>query len=152
MKRILIASFSLLIGIFLVTQVSAQSVNGSLKPARKGGVTSGSIVISIPKGLHINSSNPRSKYAVPTSVSVSAPGAKAYSVRYPRGKVRTFPFSKVPISVYEGRAVINFKVRVPKNFRGKVLRVRAKIRYQACTDEVCYAPKTKNITLSTRVR
>ena len=29
--------------------------------------------------------------------------------------------------------------------------VRVAVKYQACTDEVCYPPKTKEVTLTARV-
>ena len=56
------------------------------------------------------------------------------------------------INIYEGRVTIPFTVRVPANFRGNTVTVRAAVRYQACTDEVCYPPRTQNITLTARVR
>ena len=134
--------------------VKAQSVTGSIGngSVSRGGATKGTIVMMIPGGLHVNSNRPNSEYAIPTSVRVSSPNAKLSVVSYPRGKNRRFQFSEDAINVYEGRVVFNFNVTVPANFRGNTVRVRALVRYQACTDEVCYAPKTQEITLTAQVK
>jgi len=152
MKKLLFITLFFAVGFFFVGETTAQTVSGSIKNASKGRTARGYVVLSIPKGLHVNSYRPKSEYAIPTRVSVSAAGAKAFGVTYPAGKMRKFSFSETPISVYEGRAVFGFKVTVPKGFRGRYLTVKATVRYQACTDEVCYSPKTKTVNLRARVR
>ena len=108
--------------------------------------------MTIPEGLHVNSFRPSSQYAIATTVRVSGAGVRIADLTYPRGKNRQFQFSETPINVYEGRVAFGFTVRVPAGFRGDTVRVRATVRYQACTDEVCYPPKSKEITLTARVR
>ena len=155
MKRILLnaifsLSFIFLVGVF--SSANAQTVSGSIGAVKRGGAAKGTIVINIPGGLHVNSSRPNSEFAIPTSVKVSAAGAKVGAVMYPRGKNRKFGFSEDTLNVYENRAVINFNVSVPANYKGNAVKVRAVVRYQACTDEVCYPPKNKEITLTAQVR
>jgi len=153
MKKILFSA--ILFFIFLVVGLSktnAQTFNGSIGVVKRGGTVKGMIVMNIPGGLHVNSSRPNSEYAIPTVVKLSASGAKLGSVMYPRGKNRKFAFSDDTLNVYEGRAVFNFNVNVPANFKGNTVKVRAVVRYQACTDEVCYPPKNKEITLNAKVR
>lgn len=157
MKKILFSAFLSLIFVFLVggfSEASAQTigVSGSVGTVQRGGSVKGTIVLNIPGGLHVNSNNPRSQYQIPTTLSVSATGAKAGGISYPRGKNRKFAFSEETINIYEGRTVISFNLTVPKNFKGNTLRVRAVVRYQACTDEVCYAPKSQTVNLTARVR
>jgi len=134
--------------------VHAQSVSGSIGngTVSRGQSAKGSVVISVPSGLHINSNRPKSQYAIATSVRVTSQGARLGSVSYPRGHDRKFAFSDNSINVYEGRVPVNFNVTVPQNFKGDTVRVRAVVRYQACTEEVCYPPKTTEVTLSARVR
>ena len=134
-------------------EAGAQTVTGSIGngSVTRGAKTRGSIVMTIPGGLHVNSSRPSSEYAIPTVVSVRGSGVKVTGVTYPRGRNRTFQFSQNPINVYEGRVNFPFSVTVPAGFRGKTIKLNATVRYQACTDEVCYPPKTKNVTLTARV-
>ena len=153
MKKILsIAIFSL--GLFFLagSAANAQTVSGSIGTVARGGSVKGTVTLSIPGGLHVNSSRPNSQYAIPTSVRVSATGAKAGAVTYPRGKNRKFQFSEDTLNVYEGTVTFPFNLTVPSSFKGSTVRVRAVVRYQACTDEVCYPPKSKEVTLTAKVR
>jgi DsbC/DsbD-like thiol-disulfide interchange protein len=152
-KRIsfLLVSFLLLAG---AVATDAQSVSGSIGKGtvERGKATRGTVVLSIPGGLHVNSSKPASEYAIPTVVRLSGNGGVRVSgATYPRGKNRKFAFSETSINVYEGRVTFPFTVTVPASYKGKVIRITASVKYQACTDEVCYPPKTKNITLSAAV-
>ncbi len=134
------------------SNLNAQTVSGSVGAASRGGAARGSVVLSIPSGLHVNSSRPSGENLIPTTVRVSAAGAKTGAVSSPRGHNRKFSFSETPLNVYEGRAVFPFTVKIPANFKGDTLKVRAVVRFQACTEEVCYPPKTQEVTLTAKVR
>jgi hypothetical protein len=154
MKKSLFSAILSLVFVFLAGsffETKAQTVSGSIGAVKRGGATKGTIVMNIPNGLHVNSSRPNSEYAIPTSVNLSAVGVKVGTVMYPRGKNRKFEFSEDTLNVYENRAVFNFNIAVPANYKGSTIKVRAVVRYQACTDEVCYPPKNKEITLTARV-
>jgi len=153
MKKILFSLFlSLIFLAGVCLEANAQTFSGSIGTIKRGGAAKGTIVMSVPGGLHVNSSRPNSEYAIPTVIRVSATGAKVSAVGYPRGKTRKFGFSEDSINVYEGRTPFSFNVSVPANFKGNVVKVRAVVRYQACTDEVCYPPKSKEITLTAQVK
>ncbi|MEP7213870.1 MAG: protein-disulfide reductase DsbD domain-containing protein [Acidobacteriota bacterium] len=149
---VLFLAFTVIAG--ALSNAGAQTFSGSIArgPVARGGSAKGTIVMSIPAGLHVNSNRPRSQYAIATVVRVSGSGVNVSAVNYPRGKDRKFQFSEDPINVYEGRTAFGFTVMVPAGYRGDTVRVRATVRYQACTEEVCYPPKTKEITLTARVR
>ena len=151
----LIPALGLSLLFFLASaDANAQTVSGSIGNGRvsRGSTARGSVVINIPKGLHVNSNNPNSQYAIPTTVRLSGSSLRFGSPRYPRGHDRKFVFSESSINVYEGRVPVTFSVNVPANFRGNSIRVTATVRYQACTEEVCYPPRTKQVTLTARVR
>jgi len=155
MKKLLFSAILSLAIIFLAgnsVETNAQTINGSIGAVKRGGAVKGTIVMDIPSGLHVNSSRPNTDYAIPTVVSLSAAGAKVGSVMYPRGKNRKFEFSEDTLNVYENRAVFGFNVAVPANFKGNTVKIRAVVRYQACTEQVCYPPKSKEITLTAKVR
>ena len=152
-----------LIGILVVALVliagaadrsSAQTVSGSIGngTVSRGSAAKGKIVLSIPGGLHVNSNRPNSQYAIPTTARITGAGLRIGGVSFPRGKNRKFQFSESTINVYEGLVTFPFTVTVPANFKGNVVRLRVVVRYQACTEEVCYPPKTKEVTLIARVR
>ena len=144
------------ISILFCAGVSAnsQTITGSIGngTVARGASAKGSVVLSIPGGLHVNSSRPNSQYAIATNVRVSGQGLKTSTIRYPAGRNRKFSFSENEINVYEGRTVFPFSVTVPANYSGDSIKVRAVVKYQACTEEVCYPPKTKEVTLTAKVR
>lgn len=152
MKKLYTTAAVFVFAILLAGSSSAQTVSGSLGAAERGGSTKGSVVLSIPGGLHVNSNRPNSQYSIPTTVRLTSPGVSVTGPTFPRGANRKFQFSENTINVYEGTVRFPFTVRVPANFRGDTLRVRAVVRYQACTDEVCYPPRSKEVTLTARVR
>lgn len=154
MKKIL-SIIALSLGLFFlagVVSASAQSVSGNIGAVARGGSVKGTVTLSIPGGLHVNSNRPSLENLIPTTVRVSAVGAKVSAVSYPRGRNRKFQFSESLLNVYEGTVSFSFNLSVPASFKGNVVRVRAVVRYQACTDEVCYPPRSKEITLTARVK
>ena len=139
----------------LAAQSNAVGINGffSVDPAQQGSTFQAAIVLDIPDGLHVNSNRPLGKYAIPTSVKVSAPkGLKITPVSYPAGRVRTFRFGEgAPeerLAVYEGRAIARFNVVVPADYEQGVAHVRASVRFQSCNDEVCFPPATRELDLA----
>jgi len=152
MKKFIFTALFFSFALFFVAETNAQTISGSIPAVKRGGSTRGTIVMSIPGGLHVNSNRPNSEYAIPTSVRVSGAGLKFSAVSYPRGKNRKFEFSEGTINVYEGRVTFSFNVTVPANYKGNTIRVRVVVKSQACTDEVCYPPKSKEMTLTANVK
>jgi DsbC/DsbD-like thiol-disulfide interchange protein len=134
-------------------QSSNIGVNGffSVDRAQQGSSFQAAVVMDIPSGLHVNANKPLGKYAVPTVVKVDAPrGFRVTPVNYPRGSVRTFRFGgsdESRLAVYEGRSIFRFNVTVPAGQPFGVENVRVSVRFQSCTDEVCYPPATRNLDL-----
>ena len=136
------------------TNTDAQSVSGSIG---KGTVTRGTpsratVVLSVPGGLHVNSNRPSGEYMIATTVRATSNGAKIGAVSYPPGHKRKFEFSEQALNVYEGRVSFGFNVTVPAGFKGNSVPVRVVVKYQACTNQVCYPPKSKEVTLTARVK
>ena len=114
--------------------------------ALKGRATQAALVMDIPGGFHVNANRPLGKYAVKTEVRVEAPdGVRVSPVTYPRAVVRRFKFSDEQLGVYEGRAVMRFNVTVPANYGGDRVQLRTRIRYQSCSDDVCFQPATRDV-------
>jgi len=152
LKGFLLTAF-MIVSLF-AAESSAQTVSGSISNGTvpRGKTTRGVVRLSIPAGLHVNSSNPNSEYSIATRVTLSANGIRLGAVNYPKGTDRKFQFSPNTINVYEGNVSFPFTVNVPANYRGKTISVKAVVRFQACTEEVCYPPKNKEITLTAKIR
>ena len=149
--RAAITAFAIVVGFGV--SASAQSVSGSLPTVHKGTPTRATVYLKLPAGQHANSNRPGNEYQIPTVVRASsARGVKVGAVSYPRGMNRKFAFSDTPINVYQGTVPFRFNVTVPASYAGKTVRVDVSVRYQACTEEVCFAPKTKTVTLTANVQ
>jgi hypothetical protein len=137
-----------------VSITSAQTVTASVPggTVARGKATKATVLFNIPGGLHVNSNRPLSEYAIPTVIRGSGKGAVVGAVSYPRGKNRKFQFSDKLINVYEGRVSFTFPVSVPASYRGNSIKLDVTVRYQACTDEVCYPPRTKTVSVNARVQ
>jgi hypothetical protein len=124
--------------------------SGSLKPdkVKKGRTVQGSVVLEIPSGLHVQSSKPLDKFLVATKLDVETPqGMRVGAITYPRAVMRNLKFSKGRVAVYEGQAVIRFNVTVPASYGGSSGEVKGRVKFQACNDEACFPPITRELKM-----
>lgn len=134
---------------------NAQTVTGTIASGEvtRGRKARATVVLDIPHDLHTNSNRPGSEYAIPTTVKVTpVSGVKIGSVIYPRGMNKKFEFAAKALNIYEGRVEFAFDVTVPRSYRKQNIEIEVSVRYQACTTEVCYPPKSKLAKLKARVR
>ena len=123
--------------------------NLSASNVKRGRSVQGTIVMDIPGGYHVNSSRPLEKFLVATELRIEASNSiRVGPVIYPRAVLRMFKFSKSRVSVYEGRAVMRFRVSVPASAAIGSTQLKARLRYQSCNDEVCFPPRTQEVSLS----
>ena len=147
--------FPLLIILFVPVTFYSQSasdinVSGSLAPdkIKKGRVVRATVVMDIPNGLHVQSSKPLDKFLVATKLDVETPsGMQVGPITYPRAMTRNLKFSKKAVAVYEGRAILRFNVTVPANYSAGSGEIKGKLRFQACNDESCFPPITREVKM-----
>ena len=143
--------FVLVLPLTLYAQSASDvNVSGSIAPdkIKKGRVVRGTVTIDIPSGLHVQSNRPLDKYLVATKLDLETPsGMKAGPVSYPRAVMRNLKFSKGAVAVFEGRAVLRFNVTVPANYNGSSGEIKGKLRFQACNDESCFPPQTREVKM-----
>ena len=141
----------LLVPVTLYSQSASDvNVSGSLAPdkIKKGRVVRASVVMDIPNGLHVQSSKPLDKFLVATKLDVETPsGMQVGPISYPRAQMRNLKFSKKAVAVYEGRAILRFNVTVPANYSGGAGEIKGKLRFQACNDESCFPPMTREVKM-----
>ena len=131
---------------------SASDVNisGAVAPdkIKKGRSVRATVVMDIPNGLHVQSNKPLDKFLVPTKLDVETPsGMNVGPISYPRPVMRKLKFSKSNVAVYEGKAMIRFNVTVPANYSGGSGEIKGKLRFQACNDDSCFPPVTREVKM-----
>ena len=125
-------------------------VTGSIAPdkTKKGRTVRANVVMEIPAGLHVQSNKPLDKFLIATKLDVETPsGMTVGPIVYPRALMRDLKFSKSKVAVYEGRTSIRFPVTVPANYTGGSGEIRGKLRFQACNDESCFPPVTREVKI-----
>ena len=151
LTRLLPLLFVLLLPATLYAQSASDvNVSGSIAPdkIKKGRVVRATVVMDIPGGLHVQSNRPLDKYLVATKLDVEAPsGMNVGPISYPRALMRNLKFSKGAVAVFEGRAVMRFNVTVPANYNGGSGEIKGKLRFQACNDESCFPPVTREVKM-----
>ena len=126
------------------------NVSGSLAPdkIKKGRVVRASVTMDIPAGLHVQSNKPLDKFLIATKLDVETPaGMKVGPISYPRALMRKLKFSKGMVAVYEGKSIVRFNVTVPQNYSGGSGEIKGKLRFQACDDESCFPPVTREVKM-----
>ena len=125
-------------------------VDGSLTPeqVKNGRTVRAIVVMDIPSGLHVQSNKPLDKFLVATKLDVETPpGMQVGPVSYPRAVMRNLKFSKKSVAVYEGKAMLRFNVTVPANYSSGSGEIKGKLRFQACNDESCFPPVTREVKM-----
>ncbi len=98
--------------------------------------------VNILDGFHINAHEP-SPGLIPTQLSITGhDNAHVESIDYPPGQERRFGFAEQPIRVYAGEIVIVVTFKTPSAIRRPIL---VGLQYQACDDNACLPPVTKQI-------
>ena len=110
------------------------------------------VEVTIPDGCHIESHEPGDPFLVPTVLELDAiDGVAIGAVQYPADEIVTFDWSPTTLRVYTGtvRLVAPFEVSVKA--AGGRRRLIGRVRYQGCTETLCYPPAVQEVTASLQV-
>ena len=135
----------LLLGMTPLAQAEAIAVRGYLSRDKvaTGQVFRVAVVLDLPAPWHVNANPASSPESIPTTLTFEPnPHATVGPVMYPRGKVSSVPWADEPVALYSGSTIILADVTVT----GPTTLV-AVLKYQACDDKVCYAPKQVAVPL-----
>jgi hypothetical protein len=99
-------------------------------------------------GYHTNSNTPSDPYLIPLRLTWQSGPLEVVEVTYPKAKMEKFEFSEKPLSVLDGEFEITTKFKAPATAARGMAITSGKLRYQACNDRMCLAPKTVDVSLS----
>jgi len=135
----------LLLGANTFAQESGITVHASLA---RDAVASGSafrvtVALDLPAPWHVNANPAASPDFIPTTLTWAPnPSVRSVKIIYPRGQTVTVPWADAPVSLYSGKTIIVADVTITSNTT-----LTGVLKYQACDDKVCYAPKSVPIAL-----
>jgi len=163
-RQILKFAFSLLAAALLLSSpASSQTPSGkdvvapeayaSHDPVARGMSFQVAVVLKIRNGFHVNAREVTEDYLIPTDLRAEVPaGFKLGAVTYPKGTLQTFTFSKnKKLNVYSGNVTILLPLTVLASAPLGPQHVPMKLRYQACSTEICLPPVTKDVDATLNV-
>ena len=118
-------------------------VYASMEPAARGSAFEVAVVMNIRQGFHVNAREKSEEYLIATDLKAQLPaGFTSGEVVYPKGKLETFTFSKKPLNVYQGTVILRLPVNALATAPLGEQHIPLKLRYQACSTELCLPPAT----------
>jgi len=111
------------------------------------------VQLQIQNGYHINANPPSFPYLIATSLELTpADGITLSFVTYPDPLTKTFAFAEGPLKVYEGETTVKAMLKATQSAEVGKHNLSAKLRVQACDDQVCYVPGTIDLTIPVTVK
>jgi hypothetical protein len=138
--------------------LAAQSVNAvSVDPPQKIVVQRGQsaalkIHAKVLPGYHANSNKPHEDYLIPLRLTLDAKPLEVEAIEYPKGHDEKYSFSEKPLNVLTGDFDIVVRLKAPASLQPQMHMLAGKLRYQACSDRACLAPKTVELRITADVR
>ena len=158
MKTSILIRITMALALSVSMSAFAQDSNVTVAPIDTVAVAPGKtapvkIDCRVKQGFHINSNKPNSELLIPTEFKFSLPTELIIAgVTYPAGQQLTFPFMpNEPLSVYSGDLEIAANVRASQHAHPGTYRVHAQLKYQACNDRQCFAPKMLPVDFDVKV-
>jgi DsbC/DsbD-like thiol-disulfide interchange protein len=130
-------------------RVSARIEPVALEPSGVGTLVAD---VSIPDGCHIQSHEPGEPFLIPTELRLEpSEGLRIGEIAYPEGTARSFDWTPVVLRIYGGTIRITVPVRVDDDATPGQRRISGTIRYQTCTESLCYPPTERSFIVTLEV-
>jgi len=124
-------------------EVVKPEIYSSLDPAARGSSFQVAVVMKIRPGFHVNAREKSEDYLIATDLKAVLPsGFNSGEVSYPKGKLEKFTFSKIPLNVYQDTVILRMPVTALASAPLGKQHIPLKLRYQACSSELCLPPVT----------
>jgi hypothetical protein len=115
----------------------------SLDPAGRGSSFQIAVVMKIRPGFHVNAREKSESYLIATDLKAALQaGFSGGEVSYPQGKLEKFAFSKTPLNVYQDTVILRVPITALASAPLGEQHIPLKLRYQACSNELCLPPVT----------
>jgi DsbC/DsbD-like thiol-disulfide interchange protein len=133
--------------------VVAPTAVASFDPAARGTTVQLAVVMKIRPGFHVNAREVSADYLIPTDLRTEMPsGFQSGEVKYPKGTLQTFTFSRnKQLNVYTDTVILHLPVKILATAPIGAQTFTLKLHYQACSTEICLPPATKEVPATINV-
>ena len=115
---------------------------------QKGAQAVVTVKASLPSGYHANSNTPSDAYLIPLSLKWTSGPLQVENITYPKASLEKYSFSDKPLSVVTGEFTLTTKFKVPADAANGPAAQSGTLKFQACNDRMCFAPKTVNVSVA----
>ncbi|MCZ2073768.1 MAG: protein-disulfide reductase DsbD N-terminal domain-containing protein [Bryobacterales bacterium] len=118
----------------------------------RNAVNTATVTVQLRNGFHVNSNKPMDDYLIPLRLTWEPGGVEVLEIVYPEPRLEKYDFSAKPLSVFSGSFDLITKLKVPANAQTGPGMVAGKLRYQACTEKMCFPPKTLDVKMQIEIK
>ncbi len=108
--------------------------------------------VQLKPGLHANTNKPNDELLIPLKLTIDKGGFDVVKVDYPAGKNEKYSFSDQPLNVYSGAFQIGVTLKARPGTAAGLAMAGGKLRYQACSETMCFPPKTVDVRIAVDLR
>ncbi len=120
---------------------------------KRGAALQAKIPCAVQTGFHVNSDKPTDEYLIPLKLTWTSTGAlEAGAVTYPKPELGKYAGADKPLSVFTGKFDLVASFKVAANAPAGPGSAVGKLRYQACNDHACFAPKNIDVSIPYQVQ
>ncbi len=110
------------------------------------------VAVNLAGPWHVNANPVSLEGLIPTTLEFQPPPSISIDrVVYPSGVRTKVGWADEPVALYTGRAIILAEGRVIANAKPGPVKIEGSVRYQACDDRICVAPKTVPFVIETEM-
>ena len=118
-----------------------------------GGSAEAVVRVTVQNGYHINANPPTYPYLKATELELAGTdGLSVGFIRYPDPLTKKFGFAEKPLAVYEGEVLLKVFLNAAKSAKQGKQSFAGKLRIQACDEQVCYPPGSKEIVIPVLIK
>lgn len=110
------------------------------------------VVVDVAEHWHINANPANVEGLIPSTLTFQPPAFVVIDrIVYAKGTNTKVSWADEPVALYTGRAIIFAEGHVSADANPGPLKLEGTLRYQACNDSVCLAPKNIPVSIETEV-
>jgi DsbC/DsbD-like thiol-disulfide interchange protein len=108
--------------------------------------------VSLPAGVHVQSNKPRDPSLIATALTLDLPvGITVDEIAYPEPTDLPQSGQAQPLAVFDQKFDVGVRLTVSPGMAAGVVRVPARLRYQACDASTCYIPAREDLQWALRI-
>jgi thioredoxin:protein disulfide reductase len=110
------------------------------------------VVIDVAERWHINANPANAEGLIPTTLTLTSTATVVIDrIVYPKGAITKVSWSDGPVSLYTGHTILFAEGHVNTAAQPGPVKLEGTLRYQACNDQVCIAPKNIPVVIETEI-